>query len=151
MSQAKLVDKITITGRLQIQLNGKTVVDDNNMVVNTGKEWAAKMLGGVGQIVTRMKIGNNGGAPDLLDTDLLASGVPGGEVKWLHLTNPGGDVYVNTIEFIATLPPGEAFVVRECGLFDNESSNTLIARKAFAEVNKGVNDVMSFIWTLTVV
>ena len=146
MSEARLKDNITIKGRLQIQLNGKTVVDDSNMVVDTGREWAARMLGGTGNIITRMKLGNNGGDPDPLDTDLL-----GDQKKWLQLTNPGGDVYVNTIEFISTFAPGEPFVVRECGLFDNESSNVLIARKAFAEVNKGINDIMSFIWTLTVV
>lgn len=157
MGAAKLKDSITIKGRLQIKLNGVTVVDDENMVVASGKEWAAKMLGGIGKTVNRMKVGNNGGQPNELQTDLLSAFDPdtgnppaGGEFEWIPLTNPGGDVYVNTIEFIATAQPGVAtFAIKECGLFSQ--LDEMVARKAFGEVNKGPSDIMSFIWTLTVI
>ena len=141
----KIQEQITLKGRLRIELNGVTVVDDDNLVVNMGKEWAAKMLGGVGKIVNKMKVGNNGAIPDPLQTKLV-----GTVLAELPLTNPGGDVYVNTIEFIATAQPGQATGnIQECGLFSQ--IDEMVARKSFAQVNKGVSDIMSFIWTLTVV
>lgn len=141
----KMHDTIKLKGRLRIELNGVTVVDDDNLVVELGKRWAAKMLAGVGSIITTMRVGTNGAPPDPLQEDLV-----GTQLAVLPLTTPGGDVYENTIEFIATAQPGIATgSVQECGLFS--SSDEMVARKAFAPVNKGVSDVMSFIWVLTVI
>jgi len=141
----RIQEKITLKGRLQVFLNDEKVVDDENMVVDSGKAWAASMLGGIGQPVMKMKVGNNSSPPDLLQTTLL-----GDILADLPLTNPGGDVYVNTIEFIATAQVGVATgPVQEVGLFT--AANLMVARKAFPVVNKGVTDIMSFIWTLTVI
>ena len=148
-------EDIALKGRLRIFLNDELVVDDENLVVDTGKSWAAKMLGGQGNPITMMKVGNNSAAPDALQYELV-----GTVLADLPLTNPGGDVYVNTIEFIATAGPGIADgPIQECGLWasgapegvTNPPGETMVARKAFAVVNKGPTDVMSFIWTLIVV
>lgn len=141
----KMREGLKLEGRLQIFLNDEKVVDDRNLIVDTGRAWAAEMLGGNGQPVTSMKIGDNGAKPTVLDTALI-----GTVIAELPLTNPGGDVFGNSIEFAATAQVGVGVGgLQEVGLFS--SGTVLVARKAFPLVNKGPTDVMSFIWTLTVI
>jgi len=137
-------DGVRLVGRLQVFLNDKKVVDDKNLVTDLGCEWAAKMLGGIGKPITKMIIGDNSAAAQPSDT-----GIVGTKLGEVLLTNPGGDVYVNTIEYIATATAGVA-VGPVCEVVMANVNNEMFARKGFAVVNKGPTDVMSFIWTVTV-
>ena len=56
---------------------------------------------------------------------------------------------MNTVEFIATASPGVATgPMREVVIYN--SLGKILARKSFPTVNKDVNDVVSFIWTVTI-
>jgi hypothetical protein len=136
---------LKIRGHLQIRLNGEIVVDDHNLIVDVGKAWAASMLGGSQDYIVTLKTGSVGTAPDPLDMDLADPNPVS-----VALSNPGGDVYNNVIEYVGTLEEqvgtGE---IKEAGLFSR--NGVMLARKAFPVINKMQDDVMTIAWTITVV
>ena len=140
----KAQDKLSMVGRLQVFKNGVRCVDDKNLIVDMGTAWVAEMIIGDGVPMSVMRIGDSQAKPLPTDED-----IQGNLLGEIPMTNNNGTAYVNTVEFIASAAPGIATGPVQEVVIANQFG-TILARKAFATVNKDVNDVMSFIWTVTV-
>ena len=145
--EAKFKDTLRVIGAVRIFKNGELVVEDNNMVVNSGKELVAKLITGQGEVISQVRVGDNGTAPSLFDDDLL-----GKLLGSTYVAHRGGLIPAGSpmsIEFDANFPVGMGLgAVRECGLFND--LNEMLARKAFPEINIGIDDSIAFFWTITI-
>jgi hypothetical protein len=143
----QIKESLQIVGALRIFKNNELVVEDNNMVVNGGKELVARLITGQGEVITQIRVGDNGTQASPFDDNVL-----GRLLGTTYLEHRGGMIIPGapmSIEFDGTFPVGIGLgAVRECGLFND--LNEMLARKAFPEVNIGVDDSISFFWTITV-
>lgn len=128
----------SITGELK--LNRK----EKNLVVTAGKNLIISRLASNGSaVIDHMAVGTNNTAPNVTDTTLNT------ELTRVALTSvsPAG----NAITYVATFGVGVATgALVEAGLFNSSTAGTMLSRTTFAVVNKGVNDVMTITWTITV-
>ena len=139
-------DSVSLTGKLQISLNGTVVQEVNNMVVTAGKGWiASRMQGVVNGVMTHMAVGTGTVAAAAANTTL------GTELARQGLTTSGGVVAGAVITFASTFAAGVATgAITEAGVLNASSSGTLLALTVFGVINKGALDTMTISWAVTI-
>ena len=137
-------DGLSLTGALEISVNG-SVTHTKNLVVDNGKAWVAQRMKGDNAAISHMALGSSTTAAAAGDTAL------GTESDRNALATAGGSVANNIITFEATWSPGDATgSITEAGLFDAATGGDLLARTVFPVVNKGAADTMTITWSITV-
>jgi len=139
-------DSVSLTGKLEISLNGTVVQEVNNMVVTAGKEWiASRMQGVVDGVMTHMAVGTGTVAAAAANTTL------GTELARQALTTSGGVVAGAVITYASTYAAGTGTgAITEAGILNASSSGTLLARTVFGVINKGALDTMTISWAVTI-
>ena len=142
----KTNDNLYITGQLIIKKNGIIVVNDPNLVVDTGRYLCAQLIANKAPVISHIKFGDSNVPPVAEDTTLQ-----GNILDSVDLIVHGGDVHEDesVVEFFATRPLGEALsLIAEVGLFNDD--DTMLARKSFATINLEATDTLSIFWTLNI-
>jgi|TARA_B110000263_G_C15275526_1_gene495682 hypothetical protein len=140
-------DRVALTGRLSISLNGKVVQEVNNLVVTAGKSWiASRMNAATASVMTHMGVGTNSTAAVVGDTAL------GTQLSTRSgLTTSGGTVAGAVITYACTYAAGShTGAITEAGVFNASSSGTMLCRTVFAVINKGAADTMTVSWAVTI-
>jgi len=149
---AKAPDKVKLTGKLKITLNGKVVREVDNLVTTVGKEFiASRMQGVVDGVMTHMAIGTGTTAADVADTTLET------EITRQTLATSGGTVSGAVITFERTFAADDPDItapavsaVTEAGIFNHASAGDMLAHTVFTVVNKAETDTMTISWAITV-
>lgn len=140
-------DDITLTGKLTVQLFGpdgqiKTERHVDNLVVTTGKNFAAARMVGAVAAMSHMAIGSGTVAAVVADTAL------GLELGRAVLTSSTNALAVST--FVASFAAGVGTgAVTEAGIFNAATAGTMLNRAIFPVVNKDAGDTMSITWSVT--
>lgn len=145
-------ESVKATGELSIQLIGfdgqvKQNLSIPNLVVNTGKNYIAQRMKETGRPteMSNMAVGTNTDAAAVANTAL------GAEIGRVLLATAGGTVANNVVTYNATFLPGTGTgAITEAGIFNANTSGTMLCRTVFAVVNKGADDTMSITWTVTI-
>ena len=136
---------VEVTGKLQVLMNGKLHSEFKNLVVDTGKEWVAGMMTGVGNAMTHMEVGAGTTVASAGQTALVSA------IDRNALQTAGGTKTANTVQFACTWGDGDGDgALTEAGLFDQSTGGVMLARTVFDVINKGAGDVMTIVWTITV-
>ena len=142
-------EKIKATGVFSLQIedaagNVLEKFEDKNLVVTTGQQNIAKLLGGdaAGKPVTLIGVGTNGNTPALTDTaltNLFSKPIIG-------VAYPA----VNSVRYNWSLEAADAngITIKEFGLLNDD--NVLIARKVRAEIVKSSAVRLVGSWTITI-
>lgn len=139
-------DQISIKGALIITKNGEVVREIDNLVVDTGKTLVASRIGSnADSFVSYMGVGTGSTTAAAGDTTLVTEIGRSATVSLTSISNPLDVVFVAT--FSAGVGSGS---ITEAGLFNAASGGTLVARTAFAVVNKGPDDIITITWTVTI-
>lgn len=144
-------DNIKATGSLAITIKDETGSVKQelfvpNLVVTVGKNWIAARMKDTGSPtqMTHMAIGAGTTAPDAANTTL------GSELGRVALSTAGGTVANNVVTYSASFGAGTGTgAVTEAGIFNAGTAGTMLCRTTFSVVNKGANDSMSVVWTVT--
>jgi hypothetical protein len=135
---------IYITGSVEIYVNA-ALTETHNLVVNTGKEWIAKCMKGVYTPITHIAVGSDGTAETVIQTTLVSEGFR------KALTISGGTQSGMQIQFEGSLLAGEGTgTINEAGLFDAAAAGVMLSRAVIGPYVKNSNDVITFVWTITV-
>ena len=139
-------DKVSLTGKLAISLNGTVVQEVDNMVVTAGKNWiASRMNAASAGVMTHMAVGTGTTAAALANTTL------GTELVRQVLTTSGGTVAGAVVTFATTYAAGTATgAITEAAILNASSAGTMLARTVFSVVNKGALDTMTISWAVTI-
>jgi len=140
-------DRVALTGRLSISLNGKVVQEVNNLVVTAGKNWiASRMSVATASVMTHMGVGTSSAAAADGDTAL------GTQLSTRSaLTISGGTVAGAVITYACTYAAGShTGAITEAGVFNASTSGTMLCRTVFAVINKGAADTMTVSWAVTI-
>lgn len=137
-------ESLTMTGRLEIALNGELIKEVPNLVVTSGKEFvASRMKDATTTAMSHMAVGSGSTTPAAGDTAL------GSELDRQALTST--TVSSNEITYVATFEAGDGTgAITEAGLFNAASGGDMLCRTTFAVVNKGASDSMTITWVVTV-
>lgn len=143
-------DKVTATGRVQIVLTGKDgkvkeTRDIYNLVVDVGEAFiASRMAGTSAAVMSHMGIGSGTTAAAAGQTALVTA--VGARVALTSTT-----VAANTVTYVAAFVAGASTgAITEAGLFNALTAGTMLCRTVFAVVPKGVDDILSITWTVTI-
>ena len=139
-------DKVSLTGKLAISLNGTVVQEVDNMVVTAGKNWIASRMNAASDgVMTHMAVGTGTTAAALANTTLVT------ELARQVLTTSGGSVAGAVITFATTYAAGTATgAITEAAILNASSAGTMLARTVFSVVNKGALDTMTISWAVTI-
>lgn len=139
-----LQEGLKLTGKLTIALNDEKVLEVDNLVVTTGKNFvASRMKDTTDAAMSHMAIGTGSTAAAAGDTAL------GSESARTALTST--TVTNNEIVYVDNFAAGSGTgAITEAGIFNASSGGTMLCRTVFATVNKGASDSMSITWTVTV-
>jgi hypothetical protein len=129
-------------------LTGEVKVDrlEKNLVVTVGKDWiASRMVGTASNVMDYMAVGTDSTSPAAGNTTL------GTEVARVSTTVSGGTASTNTVTYVATFPAGTGTgALTEAGIFNANSSGTMLSRTTYSVINKGSGDEMTVTWVVTV-
>lgn len=127
-------------------LTGEVKVDrlEKNLVVTVGKDWiASRMVGTAANTMGYMAVGTDSTAPAAGNTTL------GAEVARVAVTSQTAST--NTVTYIATFGAGTGTgALTEAGLFNANTSGTMLSRTTYSVINKGSGDEMTITWVITV-
>jgi hypothetical protein len=137
-------DDLKITGRLIIEKNGEVVQEVDNLVVTAGKNWVIDRMKDANTVMTHMELGTGTTAAAAGDTALET--IISSSRTSLTTTTSGTSI-TYTCTFAAGTGTG---AVTEAGIFDATTGGDMLARTAFAVVNKGASDSMTITWTVTI-
>lgn len=138
-----------MTGELRITVTNpegnvtqETVIP--NLVVTAGKNLIASRLKDTTDgAMSHMAIGTGTTAAAAGDTTL---GTEAGRVALTSTT-----VTNNAVAYVATFGAGTGTgAITEAGLFNANSSGTMLCRTVFSVINKGAADTLGITWTVTV-
>jgi hypothetical protein len=137
-------ESLTMTGRLEIALNGELVKEVPNLVVTAGKEYvASRMKDTTKNAMSHMAVGSGSTSPAAGDTAL------GSELDRQTLTS--STVSSNEITYVATFAAGDGTgALTEAALFNAASGGDMLCRTTFGVINKGAADSMTITWVVTV-
>lgn len=140
--------KITATGKLEITLLDKLGQikahrEIKNLVVGAGLSFiASRMKNTSSAVMTHLAIGSGDAAATNSDTSLITE-----TARNALLSTTVSDT---TITYSAQIAAGDGTgSVKEAGIFNASSAGTMLCRTTFAEVTKGVDDILAFSWTIT--
>ena len=127
-------------------LTGEVKVDrlEKNLVVTVGKDWiASRMVGTAANTMGYMAVGTDATAPAAGNTTL------GAEVARVAVTSQTAST--NTVTYVATFGAGTGTgALTEAGLFNANTSGTMLSRTTYSVINKGSGDEMTITWVITV-
>jgi hypothetical protein len=143
-------DNFPIKGDLHIvikdALTGEVKVDrlEKNLVVTVGKDWiASRMVGTASNVMGYMAVGTDSTSPAAGNTTL------GAEVARVAVTSATAST--NTVTYVATFGAGTGTgALTEAGLFNANTSGTMLSRTTYSVINKGSGDEMTVTWVITV-
>ena len=142
-------DTLKMKGELEIVVrdengNIKEVKHAKNLVVSAGKTYiASRIVGTSSNIMSNMAIGTATSTPTASDTQL---GTEAGRVVLASSSNSA-----NAITYTATFPAGTGTgAITEAGIFNANSSGTMLCRTTFPVVNKAAGDSIAVTWVVTV-
>jgi len=140
---------ISVKGNLKVVVTDSNgVVKDkreiNNLVVSTGLAFiASRMKDTTDDAMSYMAIGTGTTAAAAGDTTL------GTELDRNALTST--TVSDNVTTYVASWAAGDGTgAITEAGIFNADSSGTMLARTVFDVVNKGANDSLTVTWSITI-
>jgi len=131
-----------------------------NLVVTTGKNWIAgrfkDAVSGytIPTQMTHMGIGTDtaelvANPPVVANTALVT------QVQRVALSTAGGVVANNVVTYEATFNTvgngGVAGAITEAGIFTAASAGTMLCRTKFLPVNKAADDILTIVWSVTIV
>jgi hypothetical protein len=143
-------EDLLATGEVKIQLldaagNVKAERKVKNLVVSAGKTYiAARMQGSnIPTVMGYMAIGTGTATPAVGNTTL---GVEAGRVALASFSSSS-----NQVTATATFPAGTGTgAITEAGIFNANSSGTMLCRTTFPVVNKAAGDSIAITWVVTV-
>lgn len=137
-------DMLSLRGDVSIQLNGITVLEKKNLIVQAGKNLVAQTLVNTSATpFSHMAIGTSSVVATLGDTTL------GGELVRQPFTTT--NITANVVTLTCSYGPGVGTGnIQEAGIFNAASTGTMLSRLVFASIGKGVSDTLIFTWTITV-
>ena len=142
-------DFVKATGVVSI-INARTgeVLGVNNTVLTLGKEWIAqRCTGQVSTLVTHIAVGTSTTAVSVGQTALVAENAR----VALNAAGAVKPANKNVMRCEATFNAGVGTgALTEAGLFTAVSAGTCVARTVFAVKNKGVDDIFTVIWEITI-
>jgi len=141
--QTPVVGKLTLTLRDE-QGNVKQEIENNNLIVNTGKAFLANaVLNSSTSPFTYMAIGTSGTAAAVTDTALGSE-----TVRQVFTTS---SVSTNVVTLVTTYAAGTGTAaLQEAGIFNASSAGTMLSHVVFSTINKGAADSLTITWTVTV-
>lgn len=139
-------DGLPMKGEVEIILtkpDGTQTVEKCNLIVNTGKNFAANALLNVSSSpFTHMAIGTGTTAAALTDTAL--------ESQLVRQAFTSSNVTANVVTMSTTYAAGAGTgSITEAGLFNASSGGTMFSRVVFPVVSKGAADSLTINWTVT--
>ena len=144
-----LSEGLKVTGVLHLQCYGPdgTLKDERieeNLITTLGLGFiASRMVGASSAVMSHMAIGSGTGAAVVGDTTL------GTELGRVALTS--GTASAAVASYSATFPAGTGTgAITEAGILNASSAGTLLNRRVFSAVNKGVDDSITISWTVTI-
>ena len=145
------IDNLKVTGALRVVLTGpdgqvKDERDLKNLVVSTGLAFiASRMKEATATVMSHMSLGTGTTAAALGDTTL------GTEISGSRVSLTSTTVTANQVTYIASFAAGVGTgAVTESGIFNADTSGTMLCRTVFPVVNKQAGDSMTVTWTVTV-
>jgi hypothetical protein len=143
-------ENLKVTGKVTIQVinSGKVVnsINIDNLVVNSGRDWIAGLIGGTAGTMTHMAVGDGVAVELLTDTTLDPTAT---ELARVTVNTPS--TLNNITTFVATFAAGVATgAISEAGIFNAASAGDMLCRTTFDVVNIGSADSMSITWAITV-
>jgi hypothetical protein len=142
-------NNLSVKGRLDIVLrdsagNVKNEVTVPNLVVDTGLDFiASRMKDTTFAAMSHMAVGSGTTAAAAGDTALETQ--IGSRVALTSTT-----VTDNETVYVATFAAGTGTgAVTEAGIFNADTSGTMLCRTVFSVVNKGADDTLQITWTIT--
>lgn len=143
-----MYSKIKMIGRIQYNLtnqDGETIAsgDVPNLVVTTGTELIANLLGGnSATLMSHMAVGTGSAAPTTSQTALVA------EIGRVAIATTV--VSNSTVQYTAVFPPGVGTgTIAEAGLFNAPTSGVMLSRSNSISVIKGAGDTLNVVWTIS--
>lgn len=136
---------LRVIGRVCIRKDGKVVAEGDNLVVHSGLELVAELIGGVGTPASHMAIGNSGSAS--LSTMTALQGTEHERVALSSTTVQG-----SSITYSATFGAGISVTVtvREVGIFNASLSGDMLCRFICSGFDLSAGEQAQVDWTLTV-
>jgi hypothetical protein len=137
-------DFLTLRGDVKIEVNGETVLEKKNLIVNAGKNFlASALINSSTSPFTYMAVGTGTTAAAVTDTALTS------ELARQAFTS--ASAAANVVTFVTTYAAGVATgALTEAGIFNASSSGTLLSHVVFSAINKGAADSLTITWTITV-
>lgn len=140
---------IKMTGDLIVrkfdeQLNLLEQIEVNNLVVTTGKEYIAQRIASNDiDVMSHMAIGSNNTTASLGNTQLIAQ---------LGITPIDSvDVLGTVVTYSATFAPGVGTGnIVEAGIFNSDTSGTMLCRTTFPVIVKEATTTISITWNISV-
>lgn len=144
-------EEVKASGRVHIVVydkfgNVKEERDTSNLIVTAGKNHIAarQKTAGIPAEMSHMAVGTGATAPAVGDTTLET------ELSRVALNTAGGTAVDNVVMYSATFDAGAATgALTEAGILNAGAAGALLCRTTFAVVNKGAEDAMTIIWTVT--
>lgn len=148
-------EDLKVKGDLHIQLwdsegNLKEEKFEKNLVVTVGRNWIASRLrdSGIPAQMTHMEIGQGSATPLASNTGIQTPFSPPARVA---LAVAGGTVTNNQITYSATFPAGTGTgAATEAAIFNASTAGTMLCRTTFGVITKDVGDVVTILWTISI-
>jgi hypothetical protein len=142
-------NKLSVKGRLSVVLrdadgNVKQSQDIPNLVVNSGLAFiASRMKDTTDAAMSHMAVG--AGTTAAAGGDTALGSQIGSRVSLTSTT-----VTANATAYVATFAAGTGTgAITEAGIFNADTSGTMLCRTVFSVVNKGADDTLQITWTIT--
>jgi hypothetical protein len=142
-------NNLSVKGRLSVVLrdadgNVKQSQDIPNLVVSSGLAFiASRMKDTTDAAMSHMAVGSGTTAAAAGDTALETQ--IGSRVSLTSTT-----VTSNAVAYVATFAAGTGTgAITEAGIFNADTSGTMLCRTVFSVVNKGADDTLQITWTIT--
>lgn len=117
-----------------------------NLVVATGKTYiASRMTANTVNVMSHMAVGTGNTTATTGDTTLET------ELSRVALAVTGGTPSSNTVTYSATYPAGTGTgALTEAGIFNANSSGTMLCRTVFPVINKQAADTITITWSVSI-
>lgn len=149
MNSNKVTEDLNATGLVKIvhsNAQGEIVKEYNvpNLVVTSGRNYIASRIAGTTQaVMNHMAIGTGNATPGASDIALVAQT---GRVSLGNTT-----VAANAVTYTATFGAGVGDgAITEAGIFNADTSGTMLCRTTFPVVNKASGDTIAITWVVTI-
>ena len=137
------MDRLKVKGYVRLRKNGLLIREGRNLVVATGENFIANMIGSTDTAMTHMAIGNGGTA-----TSSGMTALQGTEIERQLLS--GVTVNANVVTWSASFGSllSITSTVREVGIFNAASVGTMLARFICAGFSLSPGETLDVDWSL---